>query len=94
MITVDQIKDKAIPLLKKAGIRKSALFGSYVRGEQREDSDIDLLVEYPSHIDLFKIGELKEDLEEVLGKSVDIVGYSSIKEDLKQYILQDQLQIL
>lgn len=93
-ITIDQIKQKAIPVLKKAGIKRSSLFGSYVRGEQREDSDIDFLVEYPANIDLFTIGELKVDLEEVLGKSVDLVGYSLIKTDLRKYILPEQIQIL
>lgn len=93
-LTIDTIKQKAIPVLKKAGVTRSALFGSYVRGEQQEHSDIDFLVEYPPHIDLFAIGELKENLEEALGKNVDLVGYSSIKTDLKKYILQEQLQIL
>lgn len=93
-LTIDQIKEIAIPILKNAGIKRSSLFGSYVRGEQHANSDVDLLVEYPSNINLFTIGELKENLEEVLGRSVDLVGYSSIKTDLKKYILQEQLQIL
>lgn len=93
-LTIEDIKQKAIPVLTKAGIKKSSLFGSYVRGEQQENSDIDILVEYPLHIDLFTIGELKENLEEVLGKSVDLVGYSGIKADLKKYILPEQVQII
>ncbi len=94
VLSIDEIKQKAVPLLIEAGIKKSALFGSYVRGDQRENSDIDFLVEYPANMDLFAIGELKTHLEEELGKSVDLVGYSSVKNDLKKYILSEQLQIL
>ena len=93
-LTIDQIKEKAIPVLKAASIKRSSLFGSYVRGDQHENSDIDFLVEYPSNTNLFAIGELKENLQEVLGRSVDLVGYSSIKKDLKKYILSEQVQIL
>ncbi|MGI8420630.1 MAG: nucleotidyltransferase family protein [Candidatus Levyibacteriota bacterium] len=93
-LTIDQIKQKVVPILKEAGIKHSSLFGSYVRGEQRDDSDIDLLVEYPEHTTLFDVVALKNDLEDTLGRSVDLVGYNVIKPRLKQYILSEQLQIL
>jgi len=93
-LTINQIKQKAIPILRRAGIKRSSLFGSYVRGEQRDDSDIDLLVEYPKNTSLFDIVELKYSLEETLGKSVDLVGYNVIKPRLKQYILSEQFPIL
>lgn len=93
-LTIDQIKQKALPVLQKAGIKRSSLFGSYVRGEQRVDSDIDLLVEYPKNTSLFDIVELKNNLEEILGKSVDLVGYNVIKPRLREYILSEQIQII
>ncbi len=93
-LTVDQIKHKAIPVLQAAGIKRSSLFGSYVRGEQRDDSDIDILVEYPDKTTLFDVVELKHNLEDVLEKSVDLVAYNGIKPRLKQYILSEQLPIL
>jgi predicted nucleotidyltransferase len=43
-LTIDQIKTKALPILKEAGVIRSSLFGSYVRNEEREDSDIDMLI--------------------------------------------------
>ncbi len=45
--TIDQIKERIIPLLKEAGVLRASLFGSYVRGEQTEESDIDILIEFP-----------------------------------------------
>ena len=93
-LTIDQIKEKALPILKEAGVTKSSLFGSYVRGEQREDSDIDFLVEYPENTSLFDVVALKYSLEDALGKSVDLVGFDSIKPRSKQYILPEQQQIL
>ena len=93
-LTIDQIKEKVVPILKEAGITKSSLFGSYVRGEQRDDSDVDLLVEYPEHTSLFDVVALKNNLEDTLGRSVDLVGFDSIKPRLKHYILSEQLQIL
>jgi len=93
-LTIDLIKQEAVPILKKAGIKRSSLFGSYVRGEQHENSDIDLLVEYPQNTTLFDIVKLKRNLEDVLGKSVDLVGYNVIKPRIKQFILSEQLPIL
>ncbi len=92
--SVDDIKTKIIPILKKSGIIRSSLFGSYVRGEQRKDSDVDLLVEYPKGLSLFDVAEIKYKLEEALEKKVDLVNYKNIKPRLKNYILSEQIQIL
>lgn len=90
----EDLKLNIIPILKKANIKKAALFGSYVRGENTPNSDIDILVEYPPNISLFDVAELKYLLEEGLGKSVDLVSYSLIKPQLKDSILTEQIQIL
>jgi uncharacterized protein len=93
-LTIDEIKIKALPILKKAGIKRSSLFGSYVRGEQNDDSDIDLLVEYPENTNLFDVIDLKYSLEATLGKTVDLVGFNVIKPRLQKYILSEQQPIL
>ncbi|MDP4011019.1 MAG: nucleotidyltransferase family protein [Candidatus Roizmanbacteria bacterium] len=89
-----EIKQKAVPILKESGIIRSSIFGSYVRGEQREDSDIDLLVEYPKGLSLFDVAEIKYKLEDALGKNVDLVDFNRIKPRLKPYILSEQRPIL
>ncbi len=56
------------------------LFGSFSRGEEREDSDIDLLVEYDRSrpIGLFKIGSITNALHEITGRSVDLVDSETV----------------
>ena len=76
------------------GVTHSAIFGSYVRGEQRGDSDIDFLVDFPGGLTLFDVAELKYRLEDALGKKVDLVGFDRIKPRLKPYILAEQMPIL
>ena len=94
MTDIAKIKEKAIPILKEAGVTRSAIFGSYVRGEQREDSDIDLLVDFPDGLSLFDVAEIKYKLEDALGKKVDLVAFDRIKPRLKPYILSEQMPIL
>lgn len=91
---VDDIKNKALPILKEAGVIRSSLFGSYVRGEEREDSDIDFLIEFPKGKSLLDLVRLERKLKEALGKDVDVLTYRSISPLLKGYIEKDQLQIL
>jgi len=93
-LTVEKIKEKIIPILKGAGVTRSALFGSYVRGEETEDSDVDILVDYPEGYSLFDVVALQYTLEDALGKSVDLVGFKNIKPRLKEYILSEQVSIL
>ncbi len=75
---LEEIKKKALPILKEAGVLRSAIFGSYATGENREDSDIDILVDVPRGTTLFDLVDLKYRLEEALGKEVDLVTYDGI----------------
>ena len=91
---IDNIKNKIVPILKQAGIKKSSLFGSYARGDQTKSSDIDILVELPKGKSLFDFIDLKLKLENALRKKVDLGEYSTIKPRLKPYILNNQIQII
>lgn len=93
-VNIDHIKKKAVPILKNAGVTRSAIFGSYAHGEQREDSDIDMLVDFPRGKGLFEFAGLEQELEGVLGKKVDLVEYESLHPLLKERILAEQIQIL
>lgn len=90
---IAQIKKNVLPILKDAGIKRSALFGSFVRGEATEESDIDMLVDLPRGKTLFDLADLKNKLEEALGRGVDVLTYNSIHPLLKEIILKEQVQI-
>ena len=94
LMNIDQIKKKAVPIFKKAGVKRSSLFGSCARGGAKKRSDIDILVDFPENKSLFDFVGLRLDLEEVLGKKVDLVEYSTIKPRLKPYILGNQIPII
>ncbi len=66
-----------------------ALFGSYSRNEQHEDSDVDLLVEYDPSLSLFDLFGFRYSLEEVFGKRVDLVPSATVKPGLKPYVMKD-----
>ena len=88
------IKNKIIPVLKRYDVKRAAIFGSFVRGEQREDSDIDILVEFEGKKSLLDLVGLKIELEEVLGRNVDVLTYNSLHPLLRDRILQEQEVIL
>ena len=81
-----EIKNKAIPILKDAGVTRSSVFGSYVRGEQNETSDIDILIDFPKGKSFFAFVDVKLKLEDALGKKVDLVEYDCIKPRLRESI--------
>lgn len=90
---LNKLKKVIVDTLKKYGIKKAGIFGSYVRGEQKEDSDIDIIVEYPKGMG-FGFVRIQFDLEEKLGKKVDLITYKGIHPLLKKRILSEEVRIL
>jgi hypothetical protein len=70
-------------------VKSIGLFGSYVNNRQKSTSDIDFLVEFEEDADLFHLVGLSRYLEEVFKLKVDVISKPSLKEDLKQRILQE-----
>jgi len=66
--SVEEIKQRILPILQKYNIKRAGLFGSYARGEMREDSDIDILVEIADDISLLDFVGIKLEIEDILGK--------------------------
>ena len=91
MDKIARIKRKIMPILKRYGVRKVALFGSVARGEDRKDSDIDILVDIGHDIGLLEFIGLKQELEDALGHPVDLVEYGTIKPYLRDRILSEQV---
>ena len=91
---IDEIKKMLIKVLREHGVKKAALFGSIVRGEATERSDIDLLVEFEGRKSLLDLAGLKLELQELLRKKVDVITYKSLHPLLKEKILSEQEVIL
>ena len=76
---VREILRRELPYLRdNFGVGRIGLFGSFAKGEQRADSDIDILIEFEKPIGL-KFVELAEYLEKVLGRGVDVLTPAGIK---------------
>ncbi len=73
--------------------RTIGLFGSFVRGEERTDSDIDLLVEFEDEADLFDLVGLTQHLEETLQRKVDIVPRRALREELRATVLGEVIAV-
>lgn len=76
-------------LYKRYNIKSMGIFGSYARGEETPESDIDILVEYEITPSLFELIDLEIKLEEYMNKKIDLVEKYSIKKGLENYILNE-----
>ncbi|MFQ5711256.1 MAG: nucleotidyltransferase family protein [Candidatus Geothermarchaeales archaeon] len=70
-------------------VKNIGLFGSYVRKEQTEKSDIDILVEFEKPIGFFKFIELEDHLSETLGVKVEIVTPDALKPSIKPDVIKE-----
>ena len=91
---IEKIKRKIVGILRKNKITKAGIFGSYARGKQKKNSDIDILIEPHSKMSLLDISGLKIELEKPLGKKVDLVSYKYIHPYLKKKILESEIKII
>lgn len=88
-----KIREKKPFIAEKYHIETLQVFGSYVRGEQRKKSDLDVLVEFDRTIDLFSFIELENYLSDILGIKVDLVMKDTLKSRIKERILQEAIPV-
>lgn len=82
------------PLLKeKFKIKKIGIFGSYLRGEERGKSDLDILVNFSEELGLFEFIELEDYLSKYLNVKVDLVMKDALKPFIGKYILNEVIYI-
>lgn len=99
--TIDMIRQIVSPIVQKYRIPALYLFGSYARGTATEDSDVDLLVDTTGTdlTSLLRLGELYCDLEEALGKRIDLLTVGAVMQtaempsdkDFKETILKERV---
>lgn len=86
------LKELKPSLKRKFKVKEIGIFGSFVRGEEVEDSDVDILVEFSEPIG-WEFFDLKELLVEILGREVDLVTVGGLRPQLKDRILQEVVYI-
>jgi hypothetical protein len=92
---IEKIKSKIVEVLRKNKVVRAGVFGSYSRGEQKKDSDIDIAVEINDNtMSLIGFIRLIRLLEELLKRKVDLVEYSAIKPRIKERILKEEIRII
>ena len=94
VLTIKQIKERIRPIMEKHSIKDVYLFGSYSRGEANRNSDIDIYCENGDINSLWEKSAFKSELEEALGKEVDIVTIGSQMPDyFKQQLEKDMIKL-
>jgi uncharacterized protein len=75
------------------GVSNLRLFGSVARGEDRPDSDVDLLADFPPGLSLFGLGRLEADLEGILGTRVDLIPAADLKPGVRERVESDLIAL-
>jgi uncharacterized protein len=80
-------------LAEKYGVKEIGIFGSYVRGEQKPKSDIDVLVAFSGSISLLDFIHLENELSDLLGVKVDLVMKTALKPRIGRNILEEVVPV-
>ncbi|MHC1600664.1 MAG: nucleotidyltransferase family protein [Candidatus Methanospirareceae archaeon] len=93
MKTIDEVReiitDRKRDLKDHFKVKEIGVFGSYVRGQQKEKSDIDLLVEFERPVSLLGLVSLENHLSDLLRIKVDLVPKGDIRPELKEGIIRE-----
>ncbi len=92
-MSINEIRSIIRPILERNGVVKAGIFGSFVRKENNERSDLDILVDIKKNISLLDFIGIKIELEDALGMKVDLLEYDAIKPALKDYILSEEVPV-
>ena len=91
--TIEEIKEIAIPIVKEYGVVKLSLFGSYSRGEARDNSDLDFLIDKGDLKGLIQYFSLVHELESSFHCHVDLITRGVSDKDFLNRIQEDELVI-
>ena len=86
-------RDEILRLATKCGARNVRVFGSFARGDEKPDSDIDFLVDLDDDRSLMDVGGLLMDLQELLGRPVDVVTQRGLRERIRATVLKEAVDL-
>jgi len=92
-VKVQEHRNEILQLAQKYGARNVRIFGSIARGEAREDSDVDVLVDLESGRSLFDLGGLLIDLEHLLGCRVDVFTAKGLRQRIRNRVLKESVPL-
>uniref|UniRef100_A0A7C2IWE4 Polymerase nucleotidyl transferase domain-containing protein n=1 Tax=Ammonifex degensii TaxID=42838 RepID=A0A7C2IWE4_9THEO len=95
-VEIAEIKEKALPVLRRYGVERAAVFGSHAKEEAKESSDVDFLIRYApgARRSLLTHVRLVNDLREAVGKDVDVVTEEFLSRLLRDEVLRTAKRIL
>ena len=88
---IDNIRSIVVPIAKKYGVARVYLFGSVARGEANENSDVDLRIDSGDIKSLFTLGGFYADIEDTLGKPIDVLTTKSLSNDFLNEIKNEEI---
>jgi len=91
---VSEIQQRAAPILKRHGAVEAYVFGSAARGDATQESDIDILVQFNKIIGLLEHVHTKHELEDALGRKVDLVQAKALREEMRPSVERDSIKIV
>lgn len=91
---LEEIKKKALPILKSNDVVRAGIFGSFARGESKKESDVDILVRFKGRKSLFDLARLEMELEKKIGRKTEVLTYDSLSPLLREIILKEEVAIL
>ena len=91
---INKLEEINIGIARRFTVKRIGVFGSFARGEETPESDIDILVEISKPISLLDFSGLKIEIEEAIGKKTDLVEYETIKPLIKKNILNEEIRII
>jgi len=88
-VTIEEIKRRTDPVFRHYGVSSAAVFGSVARGEDRPESDVDILVRFGRPTGMVGYMRLIENLEKSLQRKVDLVTEQSLNRHVQPYVARD-----
>jgi predicted nucleotidyltransferase len=88
-MSIAEIQEKIRPVLEEYEVGYAGVFGSVARGDDSPESDVDIVVSMSRPVGVYRFMELKERLEQVLGRKVDLVSRRAVNKYIRPYMERD-----